>query len=136
VDHAGTGLDEGYDVDPPDRQTLLALDLRHEPIDRSELVGGFDLRHHDAVDVRPHDRTDVAVAELGGDRVDADIAEAGARPLQALDDERPCTCLFADRARILEVENHSVGVERQGLFDAPRVVPGGEEERAENGHGD
>ena len=68
---------------PPGGQAALAFELRQQPVDRGEPGGAFDLRQNDAVEPGPHDREQIAVAELGIDGVDPDIQQAAPLPREA-----------------------------------------------------
>jgi len=50
-------------IDAAGRQSVVAFELGHQPVDRGEPGSAFDLRQDDAVEAGPHDRHQVAVAE-------------------------------------------------------------------------
>ena len=127
-------LDDGDDIECADRQAPLLLEVRNHPVDGPDLVGRLEFRQDDAVDTSLHDGDDVAIAELGGSGVDADIAKTRAGALASCDDDGARRLLLRDRAGILEVEDRCVGIERERLLDAPRVIAGREQERAIDGH--
>src|SRR5215813_14443217 len=81
VGHSLAGLDDGDDVELTGCEPPLPLQVRNHPIDGSDLVGRLHLGQDDAVDALRDDRHDVAVAELGGGGIDADVAAALARAL-------------------------------------------------------
>ena len=69
------GLDDWDQVDRAQAQPMLAFELGDEPVDRYEPAGAFDLRQNDAVEPGADDRRQVAVTELGVDRVHPDIQQ-------------------------------------------------------------
>ena len=122
VGEATRRLDDRDQIDRARRQPLLAFELRQQPVDRGERGGAFDLWQDDAVEPGPDDRDQVAVAELGVDRIDANIEERSARARQRRDDRIARRRLLGGRDRVLEVEDDRVGIERQRLLDAPRMI--------------
>src|SRR6516225_291777 len=58
-------LDDWDQVDTALRQAVLAFELRQQPVDRREARGALDFRQNDTVETGPHDRHEIAVAELG-----------------------------------------------------------------------
>ena len=110
------------------------LEVRNHPVDGPDLVGRLEFRQDDAIDTSLHDGDDIAIAELGRGGVDTDIAEALARALACGDDDGARRLLRRDRAGILEVEDRCIGIERERLLDAPRVIAWREKERAIDGH--
>ena len=132
---AARSLDDRDQVDRARRHPLLALELREQPVGRSEPGGAFDLRQNDAVEPRPDDRRQVAVAELGVDRIDADIEQRSPRAREGRDHRLARRPLLGRRDRILEIEDHRVGVERQRLLDPPRVVTRRKQKTPQRLHG-
>jgi len=107
-----------------------ALQLRQEPIDRGECGCAFDLWQHDSVEAWASDRNEVAVAELGIGRVDPNIEERLAWPRQCGRYDTACGRLLGGRDRVLEVENDSVGIERQCIGEASRMIARGKHKAA------
>ena len=77
---------------------------------------------------------EVAMTELGVGGVDANVKQPGARFAVGGDDRLPGRRLLGDGDRVLEVEDHRVGVEGQRLLDPARMIAGGEKKTAQ-GHG-
>jgi len=102
---------------------LLSFDLRKKPVDRRKPSGGFDLREDDAVETGPNNCDQIAIAELGVDRIDANIEELPPRARQRRDNRIPRRPLLSDGHGILEIEDDRVGIERQCLLDPPGVIP-------------
>ena len=130
---AAGGFDDWDQVDGVARDGAVAFELGQQPVDGGEGGGGFDLREDDTVEAGVHDCGQVAVAELGVGGVDADVEERVAGALQGGRDERASGWLFGDCHGVFQIEDHGVGIQRQRLVGAARVVAGGEEERAQRG---
>jgi hypothetical protein len=64
VRKASARLDQRHELDRCRAKTVLALDLRHEPIGDLDVFGPSHLRQHDAVEAAHDDRSQVAVTEL------------------------------------------------------------------------
>src|SRR5207302_4767494 len=84
---------------------------------------------------RADDRRQIAVTELGVDRIDADIQPWSPRAHQGRDHRIPRRPLLGGRDRILEIEDHRIGVEGQRLLDPPRVVPRRKQKTPQRPHG-
>ena len=121
---------------PPARQATGALERGDGPVDGHELSGRFDFRQHDTVDAGGDHRLQVVEAERRIERVDPDVTEGAARRLKRGDHLLAGGRLLRDRDRILEIEDHDVGVEGERLLDASGVVARREQQRSEYGHGD
>jgi hypothetical protein len=78
---------------------MLSFELRQNPIDGRKPSGGFDLWQDDAVETGPNDRHQVAIAELGVDRIDANIEELPPRARQRRDNRIPRRPLRGKRVR-------------------------------------
>ena len=116
---------------PPDGQAALAFELRQQPVDRGEPGGAFDLGQDDPVETGPHDREQIAVAELGIDSIDPDIQETAPLPREGSRDRLAGGRLLGRRDRVLEVKDHRVGVERQRLLDPARMIARREQKTAQ-----
>lgn len=109
---------------------MLSFDLRKKPVDRRKPSGGFDLRKDDAVETRPNNCDQIAIAELGVNRIDANIEELSPRAGQRCYNRIPRRSLLGHGHGIFEVEDDRVGIERQRLLDPPWVIPGRKQKAA------
>ena len=110
---------------------MHAFELGEQPVDRGQPGRAFDLRQNDAVEARPHDRHQIAVAEFSVDGIDPDIEQSPPRPLQRCGDRLARCRLLGGRDRVFEVEDHRIGIKRQRLLDPSRVVARREQETAQ-----
>src|SRR6266851_1721800 len=69
----------------PRAVSMIGLKLGEEPVGRRKPGSAFDLRQNDAVEPRADDRRQVAVTELGVDRIHADIQQRSPRARQRRD---------------------------------------------------
>jgi hypothetical protein len=134
VREAAGGLDERHEINGVEGQASLALDLGHEPVRDLDIVRPMNLGEHHAVDGPLHDGVEVAVAEFRRECVDADIAASAPRLLQRFDHDGARRHLLRDRARVLEIEDHGVRIERQRLGNAARMIAGSEQPRTAQAH--
>lgn len=122
VDDAARGLDDQHQLERPGlepRRTLARLDVRG---DRLHVPGRLGLRQHDAIEPRPDHRVEIVAPERRVDTVDAHVAAGAARPAQRLDRERTRVRLLRERDRVLEIENHDIGADLEGLAGAAHVI--------------
>ena len=129
VDQAEGVLDLRLDADPADLVAHRGLDLGEQDVERLDLVGGLHLGQHEAVEVRAgalDHLDDVLVGPLGRPVVDPDGAHpvAPVAGVQHLDDVLAGVRLRDRRHRVLDVEEHLVGVEALGLLQEPGVGAG------------
>jgi hypothetical protein len=102
---------------------MLSFDLGKKPVDRRKPSGGFDLGEDDAVETGLNNCDQIAIAELGVDRIDANIEELSPRAEQRRDNRIPRRPLLGYGHRIFGIEDDRVGIERQRLLDPPCVIP-------------
>ena len=113
-------LDEHLELDAPDLEAHVLLDLRQQAIGEAHVVRPVALGQHHDVDVRARrldDLDDVLVEELGADVVRAERANLAleVERVERLDERLARLDLLRDRARVLEIEDHLVGLGAGGL---------------------
>jgi hypothetical protein len=67
-------------------------------------------------------------------RESAPISQDPARALERTDHRSTCRHFFSYRAGVLKVEHHGVGIQRERLLHATRMISGGKQKRAQQAH--
>ncbi len=130
--HPRRGLDLRHEIERAFLDAALALERGEQPVDGVQIGGAFDFRHHHAVHAFLHRGDEIGIAIRRRRRVHAHVEQAAPRLGQCLDHGSAARRLVGGSNRVLEIEDHGVGVQRERFLDAARHVGRREQERADH----